>query len=130
MDSKLIYSILASKPHNKHYMSRYIRLIEAYNDSTEGEKHHICPKAKDMFPEYTNLVENPWNKILLPTRAHRLAHLILAKAFPDVLSQSYSAVKFFRKDINSKLYESYVSRKNSLHSKRMSGENNPFFGKT
>ena len=49
-----IYSILASKPHNPHYLNRYITFITEcqlknlnYNGYTE--KHHICPKAKDMF---------------------------------------------------------------------------------
>ena len=130
MNSNNIYSILSTKNHNAHFLNRYISLIVSYKDSKEGESHHICPKANDMFPEYKSLVENPWNKILLPVRVHRLAHLILAKAYPDVLSQSYSAVKFFKKGTSSKLYESYVNKKNHLHSLRMSGENNPFFGKS
>lgn len=127
--NEAVVNLLKSKPHNIRYLTRYIKLLNGYLGNKEGEKHHICPKAKDMFPEFKCLTKNPWNKIILPTKAHRLAHLLLAKAYPTILSQSYSAVKFFKPNVSSKLYESYVINKNLLHSKRMTGENNPFFGK-
>jgi hypothetical protein len=42
--------ILSSKPHNKHYLNRYVKFIKyCSNLNFEGytENHHICPKLKD-----------------------------------------------------------------------------------
>ena len=52
-----IYSILSSKPHNPHYLNRYITFIEQCQQKNVDyhgyvENHHICQKADDMFPEY------------------------------------------------------------------------------
>jgi hypothetical protein len=82
-----IYSILSSKPHNPHYLNKYITFIEKcqQNNATNEdqlEKHHICPKAKDMFPEYKCLKEHSWNLCLLSQRQHIIAHIILYKAYP------------------------------------------------
>lgn len=88
-----IYSILSSKPHNPHYLNRYITFIQncqhknvEYNGFME--KHHICPKAKDMFPEYKCLRENFWNLSKLTQRQHMIAHIILHKVYP----KSYSCL--------------------------------------
>jgi hypothetical protein len=93
-----IYSILASKPHNPHYLNRYITFIEQCQQKNVGydgytENHHICPKAKDMFPGYVNFKKHPWNKAELTARQHFIAHLILWKTFPAVKSTS-KALKF------------------------------------
>ena len=81
-----IYSILASKPHNPHYINRYINFIEqcqqknvGYEGSTAG--HHICPQANDMFPEYKNFRYYPWNRAELTQRQHNIAHLLLWKTY-------------------------------------------------
>ena len=76
--------ILKAKKHNEHYLNRYCRLIELFKDqnSSIGDTHHICPKAKDMFPEYSNLTSNSWNKIRVTARQHFILHWVLAKAFP------------------------------------------------
>lgn len=72
--------ILKAKKHNEHYLKRYCRLIELFKDlNSSGDIHHICPKAKDMFPEYT---DSSWNKITVTSRQHFILHWILAKAFP------------------------------------------------
>jgi hypothetical protein len=68
-----IDNILSSKPHNSHYLKRYIWFIEScriLNEDYIGytEKHHICPKAKDLFPEYKSLKKHPWNKVVLTPR--------------------------------------------------------------
>lgn len=81
-----IYSVLSSKPHNPHYLSRYITFIEQCQQKNVGylglvEKHHICPKASDMFPEFENFSLHPWNKVLLSPRQHYIAHMILWKTF-------------------------------------------------
>lgn len=83
-----IYSILSSKPHNKHYLDRYIKFISSCNKFNSNnnqnytEIHHICPKAKDLFPQYKNLTLNPWNKVTLSGRQHYIAHNILSKIYP------------------------------------------------
>ena len=93
-----IYSILSSKPHNPHYLNRYITFIEKCQQKNIGhegyvERHHICPRAKDMFPEYEDFRLHPWNKAPLTPRQHFIAHLILWKAFPTIISTSI-ALKF------------------------------------
>lgn len=86
-----IYSILSSKPHNPHYLNRYIKFIQACQQKNVGyegytENHHICPKAKDMFPEYKCFREFPWNRAALKPRQHFIAHIILWKAFYNTVS--------------------------------------------
>lgn len=86
-----IYSILASKPHNPHYLNRYVTFIEKCklnNLNYDGymECHHVCPKADDMFPEYSCLAKHPWNLAKLTARQHYIAHLMLWKAFYNSIS--------------------------------------------
>ena len=86
MISNNIYSFLISiKNYNLHYLNRYIKFINFYqNISFDGNgthKHHILPKA--LFPEFSDLIKNPWNEIILPIKHHRLAHILLAKAYPN-----------------------------------------------
>lgn len=79
-----IYHILSSKLHNPHYLSRYIKFIKQCSVITFKErcdKHHICPKAADLFPEYADLTTHTWNLIYLPRRYHIVAHILLSKAF-------------------------------------------------
>jgi hypothetical protein len=91
-----IYSILASKPHNPHYLRRYIKFIEqcqlknfCYKGYTEN--HHICPKAKTMFPEYNDFKKHSWNKVVLTARQHFIAHIILTKVYPKSKSVNHAA---------------------------------------
>ena len=108
-----IYSILASKPHNPHYLKRYIRFVslcqEANSKSyTKLHKHHICPRAKDMFPEYTSFATHKWNLAKLTPRQHFIAHILLWKAFPNSLSQMNALWQMKHKNnetISSRLYE-------------------------
>jgi hypothetical protein len=86
-----IVNILFSKPHNPHYLNRYIRFIEScriLNEDYIGytEKHHICPQAKDLFPEYKSLSKHPWNLAILTPRQHFIAHRLLWKAYPETKS--------------------------------------------
>lgn len=79
-----IYNIAITRPHNLHYLKRYLKFIEARKDRSllgYKEAHHILPKAKDMFHEYENLVKHPWNKIFLTAREHIIAHILLWKAY-------------------------------------------------
>lgn len=81
-------NILKSKPHNPHYLNKYIKFIESCKSKNslsenlgQTEIHHICPKADDLFPEFINLKKNPWNSIILTTHQHILAHVILWKTY-------------------------------------------------
>jgi hypothetical protein len=124
-----IYSILASKPHNPHYLIRYIKFIESCckkNTDYKGimEKHHICPKAKDMFPEYKCLKSNKWNLAKLTHRQHFIAHLILWKSYPTAISclDAIWGMKC-RSDgadekVNSRIYENLKIKSSRLLSER------------
>lgn len=83
MTSDDIYALLATKPHNPHYLKRYVKFIFSCTHQTGEyvEKHHICPKAKDLFPEYKSFRKYPWNKVYLTARQHILAHVLLWKTF-------------------------------------------------
>lgn len=114
-----IYSILSSKPHNPHYLNRYITFIEQCqqkNVTNESplEKHHICPKAKDMFPEYKSLTEHSWNLCFLTQRQHMIAHIILYKAYPrspSCLSSVWYMSRGKYKSYYSSVFEK-ITRKN------------------
>lgn len=78
-----------------HYKQRYDKLIHHYrNTLCEGymEKHHVVPKCMGGGDEMENM-------ILLPLRAHYLAHYLLTKAYPG----------------NNKLYHAFAAM--SLHGK-------------
>lgn len=108
-----IYNILSSKPHDPHYLSKYNIFIEQCQQKNVGytgytETHHICPKAKDMFPEYEIFRDNPWNCAVLTPRQHFIAHIMLWKIFPSVNSVAYAAHSmrnYQNKKICSKLYQ-------------------------
>jgi hypothetical protein len=125
-----IYSILSSKTHNPHYLNRYITFIEHCQQKNVGyegyvEKHHICPKAGDMFPEYTCFKTNPWNCAVLTARQHLIAHLILCKVYDEIFSvveaywhmSNYSGNK-----INSKLFEYLRIIRSIRISEKLSGK--------
>lgn len=118
MTNKSIYSILSSKPHNEHYLKRYVKFIEscAHQDFSNQytEKHHICPKAKDLFPEYKSFKTNPWNKVVLTARHHFIAHWMLWKTFGGSQIYAFKSMVDGQKSkyqkrytkINSRIYES------------------------
>lgn len=115
-----IYSslnLLDSIPHNKHYLNRYkkfilSRLKRTLKDSTKFEKHHILPKAKDMFPLYENLNKYKWNCIKLSYREHFIAHWLLWKTFNTYSSSR--AFKYFidlnEGKINGKIFQELKSK--------------------
>ena len=85
MDSESIYRLLQSKKHNQHYLNRYWKFIQFCQNrelkEDYVEKHHILPKAKDLFPEFANISVHPWNEVELTAREHIIAHVILWKAY-------------------------------------------------
>lgn len=107
-----IYEILSTKPFNKHYLDRYIKFIKSCqvkNSNIVGytEKHHICPKAKDMFPEYKNIKKHNWNYVVLTARQHFIAHILLWKVYRNksMTLSLYLMTKLNDGRINSKTYE-------------------------
>ena len=86
MDIYIHLDQLDSIKNNSHYLNRYKKfIVSKLNRSTNNivEKHHILPKAKDMFPQYKNLNKNKWNCIELTPREHFIAHLLLWKAYKN-----------------------------------------------
>jgi len=65
---------------NKERLLEYIDFCQS-NNQDEGEEHHILPK--DLFPEYKNLNENPWNKSTLSIINHIKAHILLCEAVDE-----------------------------------------------
>lgn len=97
---------------------RYRRLVENASYTGYTEKHHILPKAKDCWPEFS---KNPENIVRLSARAHFVAHLLLSRALGGsqisafvlmVRRKAEGRTAERRKDvkINSRLYESERKR--------------------
>lgn len=91
MSNDEIYAVLASKPHNPHYLKRYFKFILSCKiiGVEYSEIHHICPKAKDLFPEYKILKYNKWNAKRLTARQHFIAHLILSEVYGGSQSHAF-----------------------------------------
>ena len=100
------------------YLNRYNNIIQHFqNTIVEGyyEKHHIIPKCLGGTDEKTNLV-------LLPTKAHFIAHALLHKAYPNEpkLAQAFGMMvacnKYHKgRKYSSRLYEmSKLARSNAM----------------
>jgi hypothetical protein len=104
--------ILITKPHNSHFLMRYVKFIEYCNKQNIDKtvklvNHHICPKASDLFPKYANLSKYPWNRARLSDRQHYIAHYMLWKAFQGSQTNAFHAMnnKGTYRKLSSKLYE-------------------------
>ena len=101
----------------KLYICRYNKLINHYKTvlvNGHHEKHHIIPKCMGGTDDVKNL-------ILLPTRAHFIAHYLLYKAYPNnkKISHAFAMMgvcnKFQNRKMNSYLYEqSKIARSSAL----------------
>lgn len=120
-----IYSILSSKPHNPHYLNRYTLFINACQQKNIGyigytEKHHICPKASDMFPEYASFVEHPWNCIELTARQHFIAHMMLWKTYNNrSMTLAFGIMTNYHSIKNSRIYQNIKEKYSKIVSKQM-----------
>lgn len=117
-----IYSILSSKPHNSHYLNRYITFIEHCQQlsgavSDYSEKHHICPKS--MFSQYSSFVDYPWNCVTLTARQHFIAHMMLWKIYRNRSMTRAFGLMSCNYSLTSRLYESIKSEYSSLISEQM-----------
>lgn len=95
MTSVDIYEILSSKPHNPHFLKRYYKFIVGCKEKNKNlpvytylEQHHICPKALDLFADYSDLIMFEWNSIRLTAEQHLIAHVILWKTYGGSQSQA------------------------------------------
>jgi len=120
-----IYSVLSSKPHNQHYLNKYIRFIhncQQKNQNYQGytERHHICPRAADMFPEYSSFVYHPWNCAILTARQHFIAHMMLWKVYNnESMTRAFGAMSNYFTIKNSKIYQNIRERYSKIVSKQM-----------
>lgn len=126
--------------HRSKYRNLYIKLIDRCKLMTKDElnaqyteKHHILPKCMGGKDEDDNI-------IVLPIRYHIMAHLILLEAYPDIQGLSYaililtnggkSKTQFERNSIVEKRFSSrLISRIREESIKKISGKNNPNYGK-
>lgn len=80
-----IMSELLKKNDNYFWADRYLNYLElcyrynSYKNVSYKENHHILPKDSSLWPEYSCLETNTWNKISLSRRQHITAHWVLAK---------------------------------------------------
>ena len=96
-----IYDILSSKPHNPHYLSRYIKFIENCQQKNVGhegyvERHHICPRA--LFKEYIDFRDHPWNCAKLTARQHFIAHWILARLYGNSMWYAFRMMCYCKRN--------------------------------
>lgn len=104
--------ILKTKPHNPHYLNRYIKFItQCVNSSqtTKTEDHHICPKSSDLFPEFKSFKKYPWNKAKLTLRQHYIAHRLLWKAFGGKQTMAFKIMCERARATTSRAYETVRS---------------------
>lgn len=100
-----IEKLLEKHTYKPHIIERYFKFCSnVKNIKIKGETHHhhILPKAKDFFPEYSDLSTYPWNGVHLTHREHFIAHRMLAIAFP----KSSQSIAFYNMCNNNKITKS------------------------
>ena len=65
--------------YTKWYLSIIDKAKQRTVKPTITERHHILPKGKYMFPEYSSLKLFPWNGVDLSLREHFICHRLLVK---------------------------------------------------
>lgn len=116
MNNSKILDTLKSKECNEHYIERYLKFVlscsEKNSDLEEGfHRHHILPKAKDMFPEYVSFTKYPWNRAILTYEQHITAHWILAKAYGGTMWFAFNRMLESTDKIGNKVYSKDVRKK-------------------
>lgn len=102
-----IEELSTTKPHNPHFLRRYLKFIEQCRVSAKGdyiEMHHILPKANDLFPEHK---KSKQNIIALSPREHFICHMMLWKAYGG--SQAYAFWAMVNGQISNTQPDRYVS---------------------
>jgi hypothetical protein len=118
-----------------NYQQIYNQLIlrsktRVFNDDVYFEIHHILPKCMGGDNSKENLAK-------LTAKEHFIAHKLLCEIYPKNYSLIHaywmmSNIKYEHRDytVSSKEYERLKILRSSILSETMSGEKNPFFGKT
>lgn len=70
------------------------------------ENHHILPRS--LFPDYSNLKDNPWNGVLLTAKEHYICHALIWKHYKKLKSvnncyKMFNAFKRMNKQSNNKI---------------------------
>lgn len=118
------------------YRKIYTQLIDSRkqrvtNPDVYYEKHHIVPRCLGGTNHKSNIVK-------LTAREHYIAHLLLYKSAHDEntkirMAYALNAFKYLscdKRQINSRQYDVIKREFSKMMSIKMSGENNPFYGKT
>jgi len=117
-----------------NYLKHYCNLIRKAENRTPPkgytEKHHTFPKS--IFGDNNRVV-------ILTAREHYIAHCLLEKAYikrygiNHIYTEKMVYAHFLMNDgkryYNSLLYEVVRKKVSEIHSKRVSGKNNPRYGK-
>lgn len=117
------------------YAQTYIRFIQSRLDlqrvHSPGvfERHHILPKSKSLFSQFSSFKEHPWNLVLLTPREHFVAHRLLAKCFDNLIQRRAMVFALHRftaasKFVSSRQHE--IARREFLALNK--GETHPSFG--
>lgn len=93
-----------------NYILHYTRLVERARtrelaDDVYSEKHHVVPKCVGGTDDASNLVD-------LTAREHALAHVLLARAYPDEPKLSYAAWWMLNRCKTTRTYE-WVRRRHA-----------------
>lgn len=92
---------------NAYWLNRYIKFINMFKldeeHTDETHNHHIMPSS--LYPEYSNLNDNNWNKAILKTRAHLIDHYMLAKALGGNMWFAFNNMNCHNVRLKSRLYE-------------------------
>lgn len=96
-----------------------------------SENHHIVPKSLGGSKKKDNMVR-------LTAKEHYICHLLLMKMVTTIRDKHKMAAAFrymqstknkYHQRYTSKLYEQHTKISKKIHKERMTGRNNPMFGK-
>jgi hypothetical protein len=107
----------------KIYQNRYEKLVTHYKNNMESgycEKHHIIPKCMGGTDELENLV-------LLPAKAHYIAHLLLCKIYPEnkKILHAFAAMSLSSKNHKRKMNSNMYLKMRMARSNAMKGVPRP-----
>jgi len=88
MTNQELEALLLNTSDEVVWVAKYINLVTTQlHYETGGEQHHILPRC--MWPEFSKLSKNPWNRVCLSLQNHFMAHYYLYRAFPTNRGVAY-----------------------------------------
>lgn len=115
------------RPTNNHYLNRLIKILYYYANNVPidcYEKHHILPKNKSWYPEFS---KDSNNILKVPIKAHFIIHHLLHKSFPKCPAMYTAFWNMTHLNKSVKLTSKQYSSIRKLHSDNMK-INNPSKG--